>query len=473
MSLPPTDARFVFFALASLLLAGCATNPQPAFDDVNTLILERANQGLQWNGAINRDPEIAQQLEALLQKELTVTSAVQIAFLNNRSLQAALEEVGISYAEYFEASLLPNPKFSGSVGFPLEPPSSTSIGLSLVQNILQLLTQPLRKKIAATQLEQTKLRVVSELIESIAEVKNAFYSVQGHYQLLDRLKIIKEVNETAAEFAQRLHAAGNITDLDLLTHQAAYTQSRANMAEKEADLVSDRERLNRLLGLWGSNTDWKIVKMLPAIPKEELPVKSLESLAIAHRLDLAAARSSILALTGALGISKTYRYVGTFEFGVDMGRDTDGQITVGPSVGLEIPIFNQGQGKIALLQAKLRQAERRYEAKAVNIRSEVRESRDKLAAKRKIALFYQETLLPERLKIVNLTQMQVNAMQADPFKLLQAKQNEIEAERDYVAALRDYWIAAAELDKAVGGSLILKQARPHPPDAIPENKSSH
>lgn len=436
---------------------GCAVNSQSAYDDAQKLTFERTGENLQWNDPANRDPEIEKHLNTLLKGILTTTSAIQIALLNNRSIQATLEEVGISQADYVQATLIQNPSFGGSIGFPIGPPSAIDIGLSLTQNILNLFSLPLRKEIAATQLEQTKLRVTDEIIATVAEVKKAFFKVQAEYQLLERLRLLQEVSEAAAELAQRLHAAGNITDLDLANQQTVFSQSRADMVEAEVELLSDREQLNRLLGLWGKQIDWKVAPMLPTIPEEEITIEGVETLAVVHRLDLAAARSSILVIARALGLSESYRYLGTFEFGAGANRDTDGQFTVGPTLSLEIPIFNQGQGKIAQLHAKLRQAEKQYEAQAVNIRSEVRENRDRMVAKRRIALFYGKTLLPERMKIVNLTQLQVNAMQSDAFKLLQARRDELEAERRYVTAWRDYWIAHAALERSVGGSLILKK----------------
>ena len=39
------------------------------------------------------------------------------------------------------------------------------------------------------------------------------------------------------------------------------------------------------------------------------------------------------------------------------------------------------------------------------------------------------------------------------FDLVAAKERELTAEREYAEAWRDYWIARAELEKAVGGSL--------------------
>src|SRR5438045_8055074 len=141
------------------------------------------------------------------------------------------------------------------------------------------------------------------------------------------------------------------------------------------------------------------------------------------------------------------------EFGVDTEKEADGQRVTGPTWQLELPIFNQGQGRIAKVQAQVRQAERRLEFEGVAIQPEVREARDRLIAKRDLATYYRDELLPGRKKILELTLTHYNAMLKSPYDLLLAKQNEISAERGYVNALRDYWIARADLERAVVGRL--------------------
>jgi cobalt-zinc-cadmium efflux system outer membrane protein len=58
-----------------------------------------------------------------------------------------------------------------------------------------------------------------------------------------------------------------------------------------------------------------------------------------------------------------------------------------------------------------------------------------------------------RHQIVEQNQLQLNAMRIGIFELLQSKQAEIDAGREYVEALKGYWIARAELERAVGGRL--------------------
>jgi len=56
-------------------------------------------------------------------------------------------------------------------------------------------------------------------------------------------------------------------------------------------------------------------------------------------------------------------------------------------------------------------------------------------------------------KILDLTLQHYNTMFRGAYDLLLAKQNEVVTERASIDALRDYWIARAELERALGGAL--------------------
>ena len=67
--------------------------------------------------------------------------------------------------------------------------------------------------------------------------------------------------------------------------------------------------------------------------------------------------------------------------------------------------------------------------------------------------YSRSTVLPLRHRIIEESQLQYNAMQISLFDLLRVKQEEVNAARQSVEAQRDYWVARAELEQAVGGSL--------------------
>ena len=206
------------------------------------------------------------------------------------------------------------------------------------------------------------------------------------------------------------------------------------------------------------------------MPEKELPLENLESLAVSQRLDLAAARNQAQSVASALQLKSNTRFLPAVTVGVSTEKDTSGQRVTGPNLTLELPLFDQGQPALARLAAQYRQAQRNFEALAVNVRSEVREARDALIAARDAAEYYEKVLLPQRQRVLRETLLHYNAMQKSSYELLAAKEREQIAERGYVEALRDYWIARTELEKAVGGRLSGEDA-PMPAPAKTDSKT--
>jgi cobalt-zinc-cadmium efflux system outer membrane protein len=322
--------------------------------------------------------------------------------------------------------------------------------------VLDLIILPLRKKVAAQQLEQTKLRVANEVLRLVADVKSAYYTAQAKEQLLARLRVIVEANEAGAELSKRQHEAGTVNELDWVNRQALYHQTKLEVLQGEAQARLDREKLNRLMGLSGATARWKIAAELPQIPQEEFSLEELETLALSQRLDYAVTSNHVALVTRALSLRKNTRFLPTeVNIGFDAERETDRQWVLGPTLELEIPIFDQGQGQVGRLQAQLRQAQRVREALATEIRFEVREANALLNANRTAAQVYGNVLLPQRTRILDLTLEHYNFMLKGTYDLLSAKQQQAQTERAYIEAWRDYWIARSELERAVGGKLAV------------------
>jgi len=438
-----------------LIAAGCvSTNPKAAFDDMNKTVVERTGESIQWQNHSTND--VARIVTSLLQTNLTAQSAVTIALLNNRSLQAEFGEIGISQAELAQASRLQNIELAGSWRFPNRPPSPTDIEYSAAGNLLDLLTLPARKKIAAKNLAQTKLQVADKVLQLAADAQTAFYDLQAETELANRLNIIVDVNDASADLAQRQYDAGNINELELHNQQAPSIQSRLDLMKANAETQAQREHLNRLLGLSSTHINWRLAAELSPLPDGELPLENLESLAVNQRLDLAARRSQVESIAAALRLKKLTRFIPGATIGVDTERTPGGQRVTGPTLDLELPLFDQGQPAVARLTAEFEQAKDNYAAQELNARSEVREWHTAMLAAREAVTFAQKNLLPLRKQILGETLLHYNAMQKNSFDLLMAKEREQNAEQTSIAALRDYWIARVELERALGGRLTIQ-----------------
>jgi cobalt-zinc-cadmium efflux system outer membrane protein len=122
-------------------------------------------------------------------------------------------------------------------------------------------------------------------------------------------------------------------------------------------------------------------------------------------------------------------------------------------------VFDQGQARVGRAAAELRRAQQQYYALAVQIRSRARAVQDRMEGARDRALYFRDILLPLRERIVNEAQLQYNAMQIGPFQLLNAREQQIETAASYVEALREYWLARADMDLLLAGTLPMG-ARP-------------
>ena len=448
--------KFIALAVvAPLVFVGCTTtNPQAAFNGVDKAVADRSGQHVRWMQSDSGAAAIEQSVDTLLQTNLTAQSAVAIALLNNRRLQASFEDIGISQAELAQASRLHNPTLAASWRFPTHGAKTVNSDYGLTGDILDLLTLPARKRIATRNLELTQQRLAHEVLALTEEVQVAFYTLAARQQFAQRLALIVEINEAAADIAQRQFDAGNINSLELKNQRLAHTQSRLDLAKVNTEARAHREKLNRLLGLWGKQTTWQLTDELPAVPADELTLDDVEGAAVTRRLDLAASRGEAVAVGKALNLKRSTRYLPGVNLGVNAEQDLDHSWVVGPTLDLEIPLFDQGQPALARLSAEYRRSLRRFEALAVNIRSEVREARDALIAARDAAQYHAQFLLPQNQQLLSETLLQYNAMQVGNYDLLLAKQREQQAEQAAIEALRDYWIARVRLQTAVGGTFV-------------------
>jgi cobalt-zinc-cadmium efflux system outer membrane protein len=180
----------------------------------------------------------------------------------------------------------------------------------------------------------------------------------------------------------------------------------------------------------------------------------LERHAVARSIDLAHARQRIVVAGQRLGYDRATALIPSMELGASAEREADeGVWGIGPSVSVPIPIFDQGQARVARASAELRRAQNEYHAVAVRIRAASRALVERVRGAGDRALYVRDVMLPLHEQIVNEAQLQYNAMQVGIFDLLRERQQQIEIAVEYVEVLREYWITRADLLHLLSGRL--------------------
>jgi outer membrane protein TolC len=285
-------------------------------------------------------------------------------------------------------------------------------------------------------------------MDFILEVRKAFYGYVADQQILELRKTVLDALQASASAAEAIHRAGNMTDLDLSSQQVLYEEARVSYSSAETALATSRERVNTLLGLWGTDTSWTVAERLP--DPEQVGEETLEGPAVARSVELATIRQRFTAAAKKANLARVRGWLPELKAGVAFERE-EGAWSTGPIAEIELPIFYQGQGEVARAEAEMRREDQLYKGMAVRVRAALRAVQVRARTARERALYLKTTLLPMRERILNETQLQFNAMNTSVFQLLIARRDQIEAGRSYVEALREYWVAKADLEQLLAG----------------------
>lgn len=389
----------------------------------------------------------------LLKRPLTAETAVQIALLNNRGLQAAYNELGIAEAVRVQQSLPPNPAISISR---LTGPAATEIDRQIVADILMLATLPARAEIATERFRQAQLFAALETLRVAAETRRNYYQAVAARQLADFLAQANAAADTAAKLARRLGETGSMNKLDQAREQVFYADLTAQLASARQLATSERERLIRSLGLWGGDLNFTLPRALAALPKRPRVLPAIEQEAVSRRVDLQIARIDLDTLAKAYGLTQATRFINVLDAGYADKITKDkatGERTRdrGFTVSLEVPIFDFGETRLREVEQTYMQAVNRLAEKAINVRSQARDAYRVYRSTYDIARHYENEVLPLRKIISDETMLRYGAMQIDVFSLLAEARQRIAATIAAIEAKRAFWLAQTDLTVAIAG----------------------
>jgi outer membrane protein TolC len=234
-----------------------------------------------------------------------------------------------------------------------------------------------------------------------------------------------------------------------------YAETTAELASLRQEATSARERLARLMGLWGDDLGFRLPDRLPALPKRPQALPGIEADAVGHRIDLQIARLELAALEKSLGLTQATRFVTLFDVaGIERRtRDPEGPPfrERGFDVQFQIPIFDGGEVRVRQATETYNQAFNRLTEKAVNVRSEARDVYRIYRSSYDIASHYAREILPLRQIITEEMQLRFSSMQIDVFALVTEARQRIASLRAAIDAKREFWLAQSDLQTAVNG----------------------
>ena len=441
--------RLAALLASAALLGGCASfTPDGGFAPVQQTAKDRLGKDLHWARSDADREAIDQRVRELLAGPLSADDAVQIALLNNRGLQAAYQELGMAEAELVQAGRLPNPGVAFARTWQ---GGEVELEWLLAINVARLIAIPLFMEVESRRFAHTQLRVSLQMATLAADTRKAYIRALAAEETVRYMRQVMQAAEASAELARRMQQVGNFNKLQRAREQGFYADAALNLARAEQAQRATRERLTRLLGLWGAQTQFSLPERLPDLPKSVVDLTDLERLALEQRLDVRAAKLAADQTAKNLGLTRTTRFINVLEVGGIYNTYNDAPSQRGYEIAFELPLFDWGDARVAKAEAIYMQAVDRAAQTAIDARSQVREAYAGYRSAYDIARHQRDEIVPVRQRISEENLLRYNGMLIGVFELLADARAQIASVNGAIEALRDFWIAQADLDMALIG----------------------
>jgi len=456
--------KIVVAVAGPLVVSGCVTSgttasisdPVAGFSTVQTRTSSAIGKQAVWAQSRAETEALAQRTRNLVYKKtIGPDTAVQVALLNNRGLQAVYAEVGMSAADVWQETMPVNP--TASVGY-------SSIGVSriietaITGNILALMTQSRRVGLADTRFRQVQLRAAEETLRVAADTRRAWINAVSAWEAVSYLNRSQAAADAASDLAQKLGETGSFTKTGQAREHVFNAELTGETAKARLNARLAKEELTRLMGLWGQDVDYSVPNALPSLPKGPKTKSGIEAEALRNRIDLEVAKLELEATAKSYGLTDATRYVSDLQLmgGVEMEREEeDGEkkdvVSGTAEIEFSIPIFDTGKPRMRKAELSYMRAANLLAERAVNVRSEVRSSYQAYRARYDIARHYRNSVLPLRAKIEEESVLTYNGMITNTFELLADTRAKIASNILSLNAKREFYLAEVNLGAAIYG----------------------
>ena len=373
---------------------------------------------------------------------------MQICLLNNPVLQASFLRIGIAKGDLVQSGLFSNPSLGLALRFPQDGGLATIEG-ALIQNIIELWQIPVREQAAERALERAILEVAYSASQLAAETKAAYFAAVAAEQAIEVARDNLRIAEELLALVSDRQEAGVASQVDVNLAQSELVETEVALQDTSLRAFEAKQNLSILLGLATPPDELRLADPIPEPPVWTLEVERLVELAKVERLDLRATRQAVRAAAARIDL-EARSVIDVLGVGVDVERDSNDQLGIGPAIELELPIFDQNRAQIAIATFEYREALKLQEALVLFVTQEVHGAHRRAETLWATARFYRERVLPQRQASLELARDAYRLGKTPLLSYLEAQRTVVTSRSEYLERLRASASAIADLERATG-----------------------
>jgi len=390
----------------------------------------------------------------------------QIAIAQNKTLQAAREQLRQAEARLTQAGLRPNPSldFSRSTDALLGGEGDSGFAVTFSQPIEIGGKRTKRIRRAEAELEVTKAEIADAERRLTGQLKEACLQaidVSARLSFFDRTR---QLNRQTVEVMNVRLAAGDASRLDSHLLQAENNRVEAQRLQAESRLIAAMLEIRRLAGI-APDASLSLRPLAPAAPAVRDEVGLVE-IALSSRPDLQAARLREALAEAGVDLARSQavpNLTGSVRYAREpvvsrlasatQRRAFDRENVLDFGISIPLPLWNREQGNIREASSKVIQAKAERAALENAIRAEVATaSRRYQSASRTLDLI-RTGVVNETQAGFTITQLAYRLGDMRLLDVLVQQRSLVDAQIAELTAEAEAAAAEAELELAVGGRL--------------------
>jgi cobalt-zinc-cadmium efflux system outer membrane protein len=417
--------------LCLLFLYACQTSRYDSADSVSSLVFERIQQA---------DDEACNALSL----PLNAQSTVQVALVHNANVRYSIAELSVAEADLMAAGTIENPVFAFFYGFPVGHDAKNSLDFSIIESVISLCLRQTLVDAASANLESAKWQASHEILNTAFDAESLFYQLKAQELLSGILQGRCEAADSIRQMEEARFAEGGVLPGDLVTTKMKCGLEKDEWLLARAQEAMVRKSFETALGI---SCGYLLDDQLP-FPDDEAWPANFDALILDARADVQALRWRLEGLRRAAP-ANCWWVKSAAAIGFTFQKDSDGDITMGPNLSGEIPIFDHGQADCLRWNAAYLQTREELIALEQSIIAELKANKELLHLNKMRAELYKEELLPLQTRLAEMAKDSYDARAIDRKEFVEAQSELLDLKAKYIAAVRDYWMAKIELKRSL------------------------
>lgn len=376
-------------------------------------------------------------------RTMDLDQCVALALTSHPRLVESNARITEAYGLAHQAGLYPNPRVDSGNPQTIGPNRTGIYTIGLTQAVVRGGKLKLDKAAATEAARQAEWDTVKKRFEVLTTVRQEFFSTLAAQRRKKWLEELVKLTRQSEKTSMNLLEAEQVSETDVLSLRVERRKAETALQGAEIAIVGQRRQLAASIGIPVSEIVEVVGNLTSKVPEfddEQVLHQVLMTSPLIQSANFDVNRSIILRRRAEVEPIQDLSVQGGTQYSESTANY---QALVG--LYINVPLWDRNQGNIMAAHASVRKSMANRMATQQELTKQIADAIMRFHVAEQTVRNYEDGILPDAMKTLNLVQNGYRRGQFDISRLLQTQRTVFEANLDYISALENRLNSAAEI----------------------------